>query len=64
MIDKDSQYTWVIDPIDGTSNFANGVPTYGVMLGLLDKSNPIAGGIALPFFKEICTAQKDQGTFY
>src|SRR5260370_28558865 len=49
-----SRYTWVIDPVDGTSNFAAGLPHYGVMIGLLDGATPIAGGIALPAFGEIC----------
>src|SRR5260221_373099 len=62
VIDKHSNYTWVVDPIDGTSNFAKGVPTYGVMFGLLYEDRPIAGGIALPAFNEIYTAEKGQGT--
>ncbi len=61
IIDKQSNYTWVIDPIDGTSNFANGIQTYGIMIGLLKDSTPVAGGIALPFFKEIYVAEKGQG---
>ncbi len=44
----------MIDPVDGTSNFAAGLPHYGVMIGLLDGATPIAGGIALPAFGEIC----------
>jgi len=63
-VNNGSAFTWVIDPIDGTSNFANNVPTYGIMLGLLHKEKPIAGGAALPFFKDICTAEKGMGTFY
>lgn len=63
VIDKDSEFTWVIDPIDGTSNFAQGVPNYGIMMGLLKDSIPIAGGIALPYFHEICIAEKEQGAF-
>ncbi|HVA96531.1 MAG TPA: inositol monophosphatase [Candidatus Acidoferrales bacterium] len=63
VIDNGSQFTWVVDPIDGTSNFASGVPTYGIMLGLLDGNTPIAGGIALPYFKEITIAEKGQGAF-
>lgn len=63
VIDKNSDFTWVIDPIDGTSNFASGVPTYGTIIGLLNKNTPIAGGISLPFFNEILTAQKNHGTF-
>lgn len=60
-IDKSSKYTWVIDPIDGTSNFASGLPHYGIMIGLLDGEEPIAGGVALPAFGEIYVAEKGKG---
>lgn len=63
VIDKKSVYTWVVDPIDGTSNFANGVPTYAVMIGLLEGGTPIAGGIALPSFNQIYVATKGGGAF-
>jgi myo-inositol-1(or 4)-monophosphatase len=63
VIDNGSEYTWVIDPIDGTSNFANGVHTYGIMIGLLREGTPMAGGIALPYFDEIYVAEKGKGTF-
>jgi myo-inositol-1(or 4)-monophosphatase len=63
VIDNTSKYTWVVDPIDGTSNFAAGVPTYGIMIGLLDTDTPIAGGIALPYFKEITVAEKEKGAY-
>lgn len=62
VIDNGSAYTWVIDPIDGTSNFANGLPTYGIMVGLLKGGIPVAGGIALPYFDEIYVAEKGKGT--
>jgi myo-inositol-1(or 4)-monophosphatase len=63
-VDNGSEFTWVIDPIDGTSNFAKSVPTYGIMLGLLHKERPIAGGAALPFFHDICIAEKGKGAYY
>lgn len=63
VINNRSEYTWVIDPIDGTSNFASGVHTYGVMIGLLREGTPVAGGIALPFFDEIYTATKGEGAY-
>jgi len=63
VIDNQSEFTWVIDPIDGTSNFANGVHTYGIMIGLLKGGVPIAGGISLPFFNEIYTAAKGEGSY-
>lgn len=58
VIDNGSNLTWVIDPIDGTSNFANGIPLFGIMLGLLENNIPTAGGIALPAFSEIYAAEK------
>lgn len=63
VIDKGSEFTWVIDPIDGTSNYAAGVPNYGTMIGLLKNDIPIAGGISLPFYGEITVAEKGEGAF-
>ncbi len=63
VMDKKSEYTWVIDPIDGTANFASGIPLYGIMLGLLEKDEPLAGGFVLPYFKETYIAEKDKGVF-
>lgn len=62
-INNNSKYTWVVDPIDGTSNFANGVPTYGIMVGLLEDVAPIAGGVALPSFSQVYVATKGGGAF-
>jgi myo-inositol-1(or 4)-monophosphatase len=63
VVDNGSVYTWVVDPIDGTSNFANGVPSYGVMVGLLENATPIAGGVALPSFGQVYVATKGGGAF-
>lgn len=63
VLDKKSPYTWVVDPIDGTSNFANGIPTYGIMIGLLHEATPVAGGISMPAFHEIYVATKGEGTY-
>ncbi len=63
IIDNRSEFTWVIDPVDGTSNFANGIVTYGVIVGLLKGGVPIAGGFALPAFSEIYSAEKGEGAF-
>ena len=62
-VDNGSRYTWVVDPIDGTSNFAVGLPQYGIMLGLLDHDTPVAGGIALPAFGELYVATKGAGAW-
>ncbi len=63
IIDNDSRYTWVVDPIDGTSNFASGSPLYGTLLGLLDNDQPIVGGASLPSFGEIYVAESGGGSF-
>lgn len=63
VVDNHSPYTWVIDPIDGTSNFAAGTVDYGIIIGLLRESIPIAGGVTLPGFSEIYIAEKGQGTY-
>jgi myo-inositol-1(or 4)-monophosphatase len=63
IINKGSLFTWVIDPIDGTSNFAQGIPLYGIMIGLLKEGEPIAGGLALPSFSEIYVAEKGKGAY-
>lgn len=62
-VDNRSPYTWVVDPIDGTSNFAQASPLYGCMLGLLREHEPVAGGFALPAFHEIDTAERGQGAY-
>jgi myo-inositol-1(or 4)-monophosphatase len=60
-IDKQSQFTWVIDPIEATSNFAAGLPQYGIMVGLLDGDMPIAGGIIAPAYNKLYLAEKGKG---
>lgn len=63
VINKNSEFTWVIDPIDGTSNFAAASPLFGIFLGLLKDNQPYAGGAALPYFNEIYSAQKGNGAW-
>jgi myo-inositol-1(or 4)-monophosphatase len=63
VIDNKSEFTWTIDPIDGTSNFASGIPLYGTIFGLLKNHLPIAGGLALPSFCEIYVAEKSKGAY-
>ena len=60
-IDRGSEWTWVIDPIDGTSNFAMGLPHFGIQIGLLHHAQPVAGGVQLPAFGELFLAEKGKG---
>lgn len=41
-------YLWVLDPVDGTTNFLNGLPLFGCSAGLLYRGQPVAGAIFLP----------------
>lgn len=42
--DRHGQYRWVIDPLDGTTNFAHGIPCFAVSVGLIDEQNaPVLG---------------------
>ena len=39
---------WAVDPIDGTANFLSGLPLWTISLGLIDRGQPVAGGILAP----------------
>lgn len=44
----EAEYAWVIDPLDGTNNFVNGIPIYAVSIGLLHFGKPILGVVYNP----------------
>ena len=48
----DREYTWIIDPIDGTRSFICGVPLFGMLLGVLHQGAPVAGVIRMPALGE------------
>jgi myo-inositol-1(or 4)-monophosphatase len=52
----DSPWVWVLDPIDGTFNYAAGSPMAGILLGLLHHGDPVAGLTWLPFMDQRYTA--------
>ena len=58
---RGSEFTWVIDPLDGTSNFAAGIPWFGVIICLLKNSVPVLSGCYLPVQKLLYLAEKDKG---
>lgn len=49
----DSDFAWVIDPIDGTRSFASGLPVWGVSIGILRRGRPYIGGLFLPVTREL-----------
>ncbi len=54
--DVDSEWVWVLDPVDGTFNYAAGSPLAGILLGLLHDGDPVAGLTWLPFTNQRYTA--------
>ena len=48
----DAEYVWVLDPIDGTKAFISGLPTWGVLIGLLHRGRPCYGTMVQPFTRE------------
>ena len=60
----DNDYIWVIDPIDGTTNFLHGVPHFCISIGLKFKDEIISGIIFDPIKNEIFFAEKNQGAFF
>lgn len=58
---QDSQYKWIIDPIDGTVNFANHIPLCCVSIGLEHNGKMILGGVYNPFLNELFVGEKGHG---
>ena len=54
--DHDSEYTWLVDPLDGTGNFAHGNPNYSVSIGLLEGEDPVMGVVYAPETREMFSA--------
>lgn len=60
-VDHQSRYTWVVDPLDGTSNFAAGLPWFGVIIALFEENMPVLGGMYLPVDGFLYMAEKGKG---
>ncbi|MGQ9622243.1 MAG: inositol monophosphatase family protein [Candidatus Caldatribacteriaceae bacterium] len=60
---SDFSHTWVIDPIDGTSNYVHGLPFYGVAISYFFQGEPVLGVIYVPALRELFWAGKGEGAF-
>ena len=60
---QDKDNFWIIDPIDGTTNFLNGVPHFCISIALLVNKQIVAGVIYDPIKDEIFYAEKDGGAY-
>lgn len=60
---QDSEYDWIIDPIDGTVNFAHGIPICCVSIGLRHKGKMLMGAVYNPILKELFFAERGKGAY-
>jgi myo-inositol-1(or 4)-monophosphatase len=63
LFDPGIERTWIIDPVDGTTNFARGLLTWGVSIGLLINGSPVVGVVYFPMLHEVYSAVVGQGAF-
>lgn len=54
---------WVVDPLDGTTNFSRGFPLVGVSVALLEEGEPVVGAVHAPFLGFTYTATSGKGAF-
>ena len=60
---KGSEYRWIIDPLDGTTNYAHGFPVFCVSIALEHNRRSILGVIFNPMLNELFTAEKGGGAY-
>ncbi len=60
---QDNEYKWIIDPIDGTVNYANGIPICCVSIGIEKDGKMVMGAVYNPFINEEYVAERGQGSF-
>jgi myo-inositol-1(or 4)-monophosphatase len=60
---SDKSHTWIVDPLDGTTNFLHGIPQFAISIGLAREGTVIAGVIYNPANDELFTAERGKGAF-
>lgn len=58
----ESPYVWVVDPLDGTANFVNGIPLFSVSIAVLKAGQPVAAVVYQPVGDSLYAAEKGKGT--
>lgn len=61
---KDERHRWIVDPLDGTTNFMHGVPIFAISVGLERDGEIIAGVIYNPVMDETFTAERGAGAYF
>ena len=63
LTENKSDYVWHVDPVDGTRNFANGIPIFAVSIALAHKNTLIAGVVYNPISKSLFYAEQGRGAY-
>jgi len=61
--DLDAEWVWVVDPIDGTRQFAAGLPNYGILIALCHYGRPVIGVICQPLLGDVYLGLAGQGAW-
>jgi myo-inositol-1(or 4)-monophosphatase len=61
--DYTGKYVWIVDPLDGTTNFSLGLPIWGVLIVLTIDGRPELASLYFPAIDELYTAQRGQGSY-
>jgi myo-inositol-1(or 4)-monophosphatase len=60
---KDSNNVWVVDPLDGTTNFLHGIPLFAISIAHVKDGEPVAGLVFNPVTDELFVAERGKGAF-
>jgi len=60
---RDKSHTWIVDPLDGTTNFLHGIPQFAISIGLEREGTIVAGLVYNPVTDELFTAERGKGAF-
>jgi myo-inositol-1(or 4)-monophosphatase len=63
IIGDDPQHRWIIDPLDGTTNFLHGIPLFAISIALERQGQLVAGLVFNPVMDELFTAERGNGAF-
>jgi len=61
--ESSSEFLWMIDPLDGTTNYAHGYPNFAVSIGLAEREEMAVGVVYDPMRDELYTAERSRGAF-
>ena len=63
IVGKDKRFVWILDPLDGTTNYLHGFPQYAVSIALYENDEPTHAVVYDPFKEEMFTASKGEGAY-